>query len=210
MLITIITHNVEVRNGMKICSICEVEKDLSFFSKDSRRSDGLRADCKLCAKKRRDEYRKTKDGVVAVIYSGQRISSKRRGHAMPDYTKSDLSDWLLAQNRFHKLFNLWAENGYKKMEKPSCDRLDDHAPYSLSMLRVVTWKENNEKGHSDIKNGVNNKISKAVKQISLDGRFVKEHYSASQASRDTGANRSLISLCCAGKVKTAGGYLWRF
>jgi hypothetical protein len=41
-----------------ICSICEVERDITYFYKDKSRPFGFRKDCKVCCAKRINEYRK--------------------------------------------------------------------------------------------------------------------------------------------------------
>lgn len=194
----------------KSCSICNTKKPLSDFYKERSARDGFRSDCKSCNSATRSLYRKTKDGVASAIYSHQLFHSKGRGHKSPDYSKSELLKWLLSNTEFHRLYDIWTESGHGKMQKPSCDRLDDYKPYSLDNLRLVTWQENFDKGHADRKNGINNKHSKAVMQSDLSGRFIKEHYSLSQACRDTGVNFKNISLCCLGKRSSAGGFKWVF
>jgi hypothetical protein len=39
--------------------------------------------------------------------------------------------------------------------------------------------------------------------------FVNKYYSIAEAGRDGFCKRS-ISLCCTGKIKTSGGYIWKF
>ena len=49
-----------------------------------------------------------------------------------------------------------------------------------------------------------------VLQFSKDGEFVAEYPSIRGASRQTGCNQSSICLCCKGKRKTCGGYIWMY
>lgn len=51
--------------------------------------------------------------------------------------------------------------------------------------------------------------SKAVTQYTNGGQFVTTYPSTMEAERQTGVNHSNISLCCKGKRKSAGGYIWR-
>lgn len=53
---------------------------------------------------------------------------------------------------------------------------------------------------------------KPVLQYTLDMEFVGEYPSASEASRQTGINKSNIGSCCNGNPehKSAGGYVWKF
>jgi len=48
-----------------------------------------------------------------------------------------------------------------------------------------------------------------VKQYDLTGNFLKNYKSISEASSITGISQSSISLCCKGKYKTAGKYIWK-
>ena len=52
---------------------------------------------------------------------------------------------------------------------------------------------------------------KAVQQLTLEGKIITTYVSLAQAGRETGVASSSISLCCNGKrIRTAGGFLWRF
>lgn len=51
---------------------------------------------------------------------------------------------------------------------------------------------------------------KPVNQYTLNMNFIAKYITGKQASEITGASRSGICNCCKGKVKTAGGYIWRY
>lgn len=51
--------------------------------------------------------------------------------------------------------------------------------------------------------------SKIVLQIK-DGCIIAKFYGTYEASRKTGINKSNISSCCCGIVKSAGGYQWKY
>lgn len=53
------------------------------------------------------------------------------------------------------------------------------------------------------------KFSKTVLQYDLDGNFIREYYSMSEASRITGIQRQDIGQQILGNGKTAGGYFWK-
>ncbi len=53
------------------------------------------------------------------------------------------------------------------------------------------------------------KFSKTVLQYDLDGNFIREYYSMSEASRVTGIQRQDIGQQILGNGKTAGGYFWK-
>ena len=60
------------------------------------------------------------------------------------------------------------------------------------------------------KTGMDTTASKRVYQYTLDGDFVKEYPSISEASRQTGVCLSCISKCCKNEQKQSGGYIWKF
>jgi len=192
-----------------ICRKCKKYKDKSNFYK-SKYSRGVLSECIICTKKTQLKNYRSINGLTGKIYRTQKATSKRRGHKLPDYTLIELRKWILIQPNFYKLYNDWIESVYSTNLIPSCDRLDDYKPYTLSNLRLVTWKINNDKGRNDMRNGINNKNSKAVIQFNKSGDTIKEYYSIAQAKRETGINDTHISLNCLNKRISAGGFVWKY
>ena len=182
------------------------------FSKDETKKDRLQCKCKVCDKKRADAYQKTKPGVVTSIYHHQKLTSKKKGWPPPDYSKTELLERLFREPNFHKHFGIWEADGcINPLLKPSFDRKNDYEPYTFeNLLRICSWGENKNRYHQDAIDGINNKMSKAVIQMDLEGNFIKEFYSQSQASRETKVCNVNISSCCNGKYNTAGGFKWKF
>ena len=54
------------------------------------------------------------------------------------------------------------------------------------------------------------KLSKKILQYTKSGEFVREWPSAMEAQRELGIAQSSICACCKGKLKSAGGYVWRY
>lgn len=54
------------------------------------------------------------------------------------------------------------------------------------------------------------KVSKPVSMIQKDGVCLAWWESGKRASIETGVNHSHIMECCAGKRKSAGGYVWKY
>ena len=186
---------------MKVCSKCKVEKELSEFSKDKHKRDGLRPSCKVCKNKQNLDYSKTVRGLITRIYGHQKQSSKHRGHVMPDYSKDELKEWILSQSNFQELYDNWVKSDYYKMLKPSCDRDKNNLPYTLDNLTLMTWKENEDKGRESVR--------KPVLQFTKEGEFIKEFNSQIEAEIETSINNSNISACCRGIYKHAGGFIWK-
>lgn len=92
-------------------------------------------------------------------------------------------------------------------------------------LRWVTAKENNNNPLTLNKmkiaktgnlnpmygiTGANNSRSIVVLQFTKDGELIKKWNSAMDVQRELGIEHSNISRCCKGKLKSVGGYIWRY
>ena len=196
--------------NQKRCTKCSEMKPFSEFGVENAAKDGLKTRCRICRNSQLRDYRKTKEGLISNAYTNQIGSSKKRCHVMPDYSQGQLTEWALKQPVFHALFDTWEKSGYEKELIPSFDRLDDYEPYTLSNIQITTWHENKQKGHDDIRNGINNKQSKAVIGINITTGKTTEHHSIHQAERVLGISIQSISACCLGKQKTTGGFEWKF
>lgn len=66
--------------------------------------------------------------------------------------------------------------------------------------------------HSENANEVNCKIrkGKSVLQYSKNGSFIREWICMGDVEREIGIRESKICLCCNGKRKSAGGYIWKY
>lgn len=157
------------------------------------------------------KYERTKKGVCDRIYWSQVQSSKQREYDLPSYSREELRDFILTNPMFDVLYDEWVKSDYDRWKKPSIDRINDYKPYTLDNIQLMTWKENNEKAHLDMKNGINNKQNKIVYQYGSKGNFIKEHYSINQASREI-INTTPIDIIrsCKGDRISCGGFIWSF
>ena len=67
--------------------------------------------------------------------------------------------------------------------------------------------EEHKKAISDAMKGVN---AKKILQFTKSGEFIREWPSMREAERELGIARSNICSCCNGKLKSAGGYVWKY
>ena len=156
---------------VKKCSKCKRYKELSFFGKDSSKSDGLYSSCKPCAFHKNKRYHRTKVGLARRIYTKQKLRFANDKEMSPDYSVQEFIDWFLTQPCFEVLYKNWIASNYAPGLKPSCDRVNDYEGYSFNNIQLITWQENKEKYYSDVKSGINRKTSKAVSRYTKDGAF---------------------------------------
>lgn len=194
------------------CTKCLQEKDISCFNKRSNVKSGVTSHCKSCMKKSKKDFRRTISGVISTIYEGQCSHSKTRGHSRPTYTKEWLKNFIVNNKDFYNMYNKWVDSEYLRELKPSIDRLDDFKGYSEDNIRLVTWGENDRKGHNDciMSIGTRGKRNKAVVKFSMDGKYICEYKSISEASRKTNAKRSAICRTCKGINRVAGNFKWKY
>ena len=74
--------------------------------------------------------------------------------------------------------------------------------------KVLT--EEHKKHMSEALKGNTNAPTKSVIQFSKEGDLIAEYPSTWEAERQTGCNHSSISQCCKGKLKSVGGYIWKY
>jgi len=194
----------------KYCTKCHTLKPFSDFGKNQRGKHGLRADCKCCARIKSKSDGRSKKGLLNRIFQHQRRNCKARNHPMPDYTLSEFQSWAFNQSIFHALYNQWVIDDYDKNSTPSFDRIDDYQGYSIDRLQIISWRNHIDKSSYDRINGVNNKISKSVTQMTKNGVFIAKYHSQHEAYRVTNIHNTSISACCLGKLSHAGGFKWSF
>lgn len=51
---------------------------------------------------------------------------------------------------------------------------------------------------------------KPIRQYSKEGEIIQEWSSSTEASTSTGVNQGSISSCCKQKLKSAGGFIWKY
>ena len=87
---------------------------------------------------------------------------------------------------------------------------------NINNLEFCSYSENNIHAYRVLgksgawkDRGAEHPSCKPVLQIK-DGKIIAEFYSILEAERRTGIDNTHISLCCKGKQKTSGGFLWKY
>lgn len=157
---------------------------------------------------KKQNKRRTKEGLISQIFYNQKGHSKDRGHIQPTYTRKELIEWCFSQPKFHVLYDNWKRLDFQKDYIPSIDRKNDYIGYTMDNIQLMTWMENKLKGERDKIQGINNKNNIAVLQCDMNGYVIAEYHSISEAFRKTKIRH--ISECCNNKLKSAGGFKWNF
>ena len=81
-------------------------------------------------------------------------------------------------------------------------------------LEWVTPRENTkhayDNGLTHLKVGADSPNAIKINQYDLKGNFIKTWGGATCVRNELKINKSNIIQCCKGKVKTAGGYIWKY
>lgn len=79
----------------------------------------------------------------------------------------------------------------------------------MFVTRSMHWKLHREIRGKGGKIG-GKKSSIPVLQFTKDGIFIKEWLSMNEVKRQLGISKGNICWCCKGKVKSAGGFIWKY
>ena len=82
-----------------------------------------------------------------------------------------------------------------------------HSEHRHLHTKGVTLSEATKKAVSKALKGVN---AKKILQFTKSGEFIKEWPSMCEAERELGIARSSICKCCDCKLKSTGGYVWKY
>ena len=110
----------------KICSFCNIEKDLELFSNDQRQKDGKRPNCKLCkaiSDKKYKESNKEKILKISQDYyqkNKELIKEKSSKWYNENFEKSKETKAIYYQNNREKMDlakKVWHEKNKEKMKR---------------------------------------------------------------------------------------------
>jgi len=104
----------------------------------------------------------------------------------------------------------FAENGHMKRMAKLAGKKNAESGWAYTMGKIQ-GKKNIKSGHLDkIRKAANDVLKKPILGFTKEGKFIKEWESGSSAGRELNIDVASISKCCKGKIKSAGGYVWKY
>lgn len=127
----------------------------------------------------------------------------------PTYSLDDLTNYLITNNQFVSLYLAYVGSGKNKALAPTVWRSNPNRTFSFENIMIGTYQEMKKENGIATTSGINNKRSKPVIQMDLNGEHLRTYYSESEASRQTCIALSNINSVCTGRSQTAGGFRWK-
>ena len=134
--------------------------------------------------------------------SKKKMSDSGKGKIITEEWRKNLS--IAGMNRRH------TEEEKQKISQANKGKIKtpEHIAKIQATLKTMQMPKRSEE--TKALQSLNNGKSKKVNQYDLEGNFINQFRSGSQASRELGISVISISSCALGKTKTAGGFKWKY
>ena len=131
-------------------------------------------------------------------------SGGNKNKKMSDETRKKMSE--SAKNRNFKL--VLSDETKKILSEKAIERFKDDN--EREKLRISNKKYEDSKSDDQKLQDILKQNNKFVLQYDKEMNFIMEYPSTREAERKTKIYRANISKCCKGKVKSAGGFIWKY
>lgn len=139
----------------------------------------------------RDEYNKRVELLRVEGFDSPEDALNREANLIKEYQR-DYGNYCLNKS----LGNKYGQRGLIRSEETKMK-------ISGSLKGHITSEEHKKK--------ISDSQEKTpVLQYSKDGKFISEYPSIREAARQTGITYKNICPCCKGKLRSAGGYIWKY
>lgn len=137
-----------------------------------------------------------------------KMSEARKGKKLSEETKSKMSEVRKGKTHSEETRIKMSESSKNISDKTRAKMSE--AQKGKKMSEEAREKMSASKKGKKISDETRAKLSKQVCQYDKQGNFIAEYYGASEAERQTDIANSSIIACCKGKLKSAGGYIWKY
>jgi len=134
--------------------------------------------------------------------SKKKMSDSGKGKIITEEWRKNLS--IAGTNRKHTEEEKQKISQSHKGKKKSAE----HIAKIQATLKTMQMPKRSEE--TKALQSLNNGKSKKVNQYDLQGNFINQFRSGSQASMESGISVMSISSCALGKLKTGGGFVWKY
>lgn len=163
-------------------------------------------------------------GGLKNKYTKQRYSPSAKAYEdaknkMSEYNKKRLTEYNIWNGKKHseesklkqstsaKNRNINLEN--EKIRRAGISKTMKELPRTEEWNRNISEAKKGSKNPMYGKTGKNHPNSIPIERYSLDGEFIDEWDSTSQASSTLGLNSSAINQCIKGRSNSSGGFKWK-
>lgn len=143
--------------------------------------------------------------ALAVADTTQIWDCHHRGEILPcgRFSPNDLNKFGLYYNRPASELIFLTHSEHSRLHTKGVPKSEAHKKAIGKAKKGIQLSEEHKKA-------VGEANSKKVLQFTKSGEFVREWLSTHEAERELGIAHSNICNCCNGKLKSAGGYVWRY
>jgi hypothetical protein len=131
-------------------------------------------------------------------------SGGNKNKKMSEETRKKMSE--SAKNRKFKL--VLSDDTRRIISEKTKKRFEEES--EREKLRISNKKYQESKTENQKIKDILLQDSKSVIQYDKNMNFISEYLSIRDAERKTNIDRSNITKCCKNKVKSAGGYIWKY
>ena len=147
---------------------------------------------------------------------GYLIKTKNKKYSQPLFANAIIKyGWdgfyheVIASNLTKESADKFEELLIKKFDTTNPDKGYNLAKGGSNTPKSKETRKKMSENHADFC-GANNPRAKKIMQYTQDGKLIKIWDYVNQIENELHIDHSNISKCCKGKIKSAGGYLWKY
>ena len=180
---------------MKTCTCCyKLKEEIEFY----KRSNYFSAACRQCTNISRKEFKK-KYPWKSILNGIKTRCTNPKTKSYKDYGERGIKCLITEDN----IKDMWFRDNASKLKYPTINRKNNDGNYEYDNCEFI------EKGMNTAER--NTRVSsKPILQYDLEGKFIKEWKSLTEAGLIFNSSPCNINAVLKGRNKTAYGFIWRY